>query len=87
MSLTTCQRDVKDGSVARECSELSGTKCQSIQGDLSDNDSMSGIVPSIEKAGLKIDILVNCGGIQRRHKSEVFPDNDWNEVCPSSSLK
>jgi 2-deoxy-D-gluconate 3-dehydrogenase len=23
---------------------------------------------------------LNCGGIQRRHPSHQFPDNDWNEV-------
>ena len=23
---------------------------------------------------------MNCGGIQRRHPSHQFPDNDWNEV-------
>ena len=30
--------------------------------------------------GSNIDILVNCGGIQRRHKAETFPDSDWDEV-------
>ena len=33
-----------------------------------------------EEWGLKIDILVNCGGIQRRHPAELFPDEDWEEV-------
>ncbi|KIS66187.1 putative 2-deoxy-D-gluconate 3-dehydrogenase [Mycosarcoma maydis] len=27
-----------------------------------------------------IDILVNCGGIQRRHPSVDFPESDWDEV-------
>lgn len=27
-----------------------------------------------------MDILLNCGGIQRRHPSHQFPDDDWNEV-------
>ncbi len=30
--------------------------------------------------GIVVDILVNCGGIQRRHACEDFPDEDWNEV-------
>ena len=48
--------------------------------------------------GRRVDVLVNCGGIQRRyvrlvsgrlnieviapyrHKAEVFPDDDWEEV-------
>jgi 2-deoxy-D-gluconate 3-dehydrogenase len=81
------QRNVSDGSVATECKKLSGVKAQSIQGDLSDNTSISGIVPSLENAGIKIDILVNCGGIQRRHKSEVFPDNDWNEARSNPGIK
>lgn len=31
-------------------------------------------------AGHKITILLNCGGIQRRHPSHQFPDEDWDEV-------
>lgn len=27
-----------------------------------------------------IDIVVNCGGIQRRHPSTDFPESDWDEV-------
>jgi len=30
--------------------------------------------------GYKINVLVNCAGIQRRHPSEKFPTSDWNEV-------
>lgn len=30
--------------------------------------------------GHDIDILLNCAGIQRRHPSHVFPDEDWDEV-------
>lgn len=30
----------------------------------------------------RIDILVNCGGIQRRHDSTEFPEEDWDEVSP-----
>ncbi|CAK5281324.1 unnamed protein product [Mycena citricolor] len=30
--------------------------------------------------GLSIDILVNCGGIQRRAPAETFSDDYWNEV-------
>jgi 2-deoxy-D-gluconate 3-dehydrogenase len=32
------------------------------------------------KDGHQIHILVNCGGIQRRHPAHEFPDSDWNEV-------
>ena len=30
--------------------------------------------------GETIDILLNCGGIQRRTPAENFPDQDWDEV-------
>jgi len=30
--------------------------------------------------GETIDILINCGGIQRRTPAENFPDQDWDEV-------
>jgi 2-dehydro-3-deoxy-D-gluconate 5-dehydrogenase len=35
---------------------------------------------AIELLGGKIDILVNSAGIQRRHRSEVFPESDWDAV-------
>jgi 2-deoxy-D-gluconate 3-dehydrogenase len=27
-----------------------------------------------------VEVLVNAAGIQRRYPSEIFPDNDWDEV-------
>jgi 2-dehydro-3-deoxy-D-gluconate 5-dehydrogenase len=38
------------------------------------------LVPKVLADGHRIDILVNCAGIQRRHPSEKFPDSDFNEV-------
>lgn len=38
------------------------------------------LTPTILRDVSRIDILVNCGGIQRRHPSHEFPDSDWNEV-------
>jgi len=35
---------------------------------------------STELGGEGIDILVNCGGIQRRSPAVDFPENDWNDV-------
>lgn len=37
-------------------------------------------MPKILADGHEIRILVNCGGIQRRHPCEAFPDSDFNEV-------
>ncbi|OJD21958.1 hypothetical protein ACJ73_06702 [Blastomyces percursus] len=37
-------------------------------------------MPAIVEGGRNVDILLNCAGIQRRHPSESFPDDDWDEV-------
>jgi 2-dehydro-3-deoxy-D-gluconate 5-dehydrogenase len=34
---------------------------------------------------VKPDILLNCAGVQRRHPSEKFPDEDWDEVGDANS--
>lgn len=41
---------------------------------------MTALLPKILKDGHQVDILLNCGGIQRRHPAHQFPDLDWNEV-------
>jgi 2-deoxy-D-gluconate 3-dehydrogenase len=54
---------------------------------LSDRDALKALIPAIVKDGETPDILLNCAGIQRRHPSEKFPDDDWDEVfilLPSS---
>jgi 2-deoxy-D-gluconate 3-dehydrogenase len=40
------------------------------------------VVGSKQEGGLgeTIDILLNCGGIQRRGAAETFSDQDWDEV-------
>lgn len=49
--------------------------------DLANAAEVNDVVRHVTKdLGLTIDILVNCGGIQRRHRAEIFPDEDWNEV-------
>lgn len=58
-----------------------GFACHGVSADLSDRDSLkAGFVRSLELLGGKIDILVNCAGIQRRHPSEEFPLSDWDQV-------
>lgn len=41
---------------------------------------MKALVPKVLNDGHQIHILLNCGGIQRRHPAHQFPDEDWNEV-------
>ncbi|KAK9234218.1 2-deoxy-d-gluconate 3-dehydrogenase [Lipomyces kononenkoae] len=61
--------------------EAVGSKATIVKCDLSRAEEVKGLADYITKSlGYAIDILVNCGGIQRRHPSELFPDDDWNEV-------
>lgn len=52
-----------------------------VECDLSD---LASVRTTFERAlaatGGKIDILVNCGGIQRRSPATEFPESDWDEV-------
>ena len=52
-----------------------------IQADLYDRESLKkGFNTVMELTGGRLDILVNCAGIQRRHECEAFPLEDWDEV-------
>lgn len=58
-----------------------GLKCRGVAADLGSRESLrAGFARSLELLGGKIDILVNCAGIQRRHPSEEFPMEDWDAV-------
>ncbi|KAF3481182.1 acetoacetyl-CoA reductase [Arthroderma uncinatum] len=48
--------------------------------ELADRAAVKEIVPDVVRDGTAVDILLNCAGIQRRHPSEAFPDEDWDEV-------
>lgn len=41
---------------------------------------MKALLPKVLNDGHQVHILLNCGGIQRRHPAHQFPDDDWNEV-------
>ncbi|KAN0059620.1 hypothetical protein ACQY0O_008189 [Thecaphora frezii] len=57
-------------------------KHTTVDADLSDMDDVKTLFDRALKLvpGGNIDILVNCGGIQRRHPSTDFPEEDWDEV-------
>ena len=58
-----------------------GFACQGVVADLSNRDSLNAaFAQSLALLGGKIDILVNCAGIQRRHPSAEFPMSDWDAV-------
>lgn len=54
--------------------------CHGIKVDLADRQArQSAFCEAVELLG-GLDILVNNAGIQRRHKSEEFPLEDWEDV-------
>ena len=58
-----------------------GFACHGVVVDLGNRESLNdAFARSLELLGGKIDILVNCAGIQRRHPSEEFPMSDWDAV-------
>ena len=49
--------------------------------DLSDrNDLKAGFERAMELLENRLDVLVNCAGVQRRHECEDFPMDDWDLV-------
>ncbi|KAK9459236.1 NAD(P)-binding protein [Lipomyces oligophaga] len=65
----------------KDAIEKMGNKAWIVQCDLSNAEEVRKVTKYItEDLGLLIDILVNCGGIQRRHPAELFPESDWDEV-------
>ena len=57
-------------------------KHTTVQADLADMEQVKTLFDrALETvAAGEIDILINCGGIQRRHPSTDFPESDWDEV-------
>jgi 2-deoxy-D-gluconate 3-dehydrogenase len=60
--------------------EAKGRKAVVYTADLASKEEVAALTPTILKDGHKIQILINCAGIQRRHPSAQFPDSDWDEV-------
>lgn len=75
------QRPQSKDTTTKDGIEKLGRKANVFYADLASSNDMAGLVKRITDAGHHIDILVNCGGIQRRHPAHQFPDDDWNEVC------
>ncbi|KAH8648980.1 hypothetical protein BGZ60DRAFT_422764 [Tricladium varicosporioides] len=73
------QRD-RTNTETQKLIEGMGRKATIYTADLSSQEEVAALTPSVLKDGHKINILVNCAGIQRRHPSDKFPDGDWNEV-------
>jgi 2-deoxy-D-gluconate 3-dehydrogenase len=74
------QRDESNTATRDEIIDRVGRKASIYVAELSDRAAVKGIIPALVKDGVTPDILVNAAGIQRRHPSEKFPDEDWDEV-------
>lgn len=79
------QRDSSNVATKEQIEKL-GRKATVYEADLADHDQISGLIKHIISDGHDLSILVNCGGIQRRHPPHQFPDGDWNEVCMDSHM-
>lgn len=73
------QRDTSN-TVTKEQIEQLGRKVTIYTADLASQESVSALVAKVIRDGHDIDILLNCAGIQRRHPSHLFPQEDWDEV-------
>ncbi|KAH6666574.1 hypothetical protein B0J14DRAFT_520484 [Halenospora varia] len=73
------QRD-RSNTETQKLIEGLGRKATIYTANLSSQEEVAALTPAVLKDGHKINILVNCAGIQKRHPSDKFPDGDWNEV-------
>jgi len=73
------QRDPTPTSTSTQIESL-GRKCTIHAADLSSQSSLASVIPQIISEQERIHILLNCGGIQRRHPAHEFPDEDWDAV-------
>jgi len=73
------QRDPTPTSTTTQIESL-GRKCTIYTADLASQSSLTSIIPIIISEQKRIHILLNCGGIQRRHPAHQFPDEDWDAV-------
>lgn len=72
-----------DDKVFNICENLSkqGYGINAIKADVSDRVQIKNSFDNaLNILGGRVDILVNSAGIQRRYKSEVFPEKDWDDV-------
>ncbi|PLN85542.1 putative 2-deoxy-D-gluconate 3-dehydrogenase [Aspergillus taichungensis] len=74
------QRDESNTATRDEIVNRLGRKAHIHVAELSSREAVKHIIPTVTSLGFTPDILLNCAGIQRRHPSERFPDEDWDEV-------
>lgn len=73
------QRDESNTATRDEIRAL-GRNATIYTANLAHRDQIKELVKTVLSDGHDISILINCGGIQRRHPADQFPDDDWDEV-------
>jgi len=76
--LFATSKKIKD--IAEEY-KVKGFKCHGIKVDIGNEvERETAFQDAMKLLGGNLDILVNAAGVQKRHKSEEFPLEDWNTV-------
>jgi len=83
------QRDLSNTDTRHRILALPSTgvppKCDVVQVDLSDSAAARvAFEKAVSVLGGKVDVLVNCAGIQRRAPAVDFSDGDWNDVIQTN---
>lgn len=73
------QRDTENTETKNEIISL-GRKCSIVECDLLNMEHVRNAIGNAFNVSGKIDILLNCAGMQRRHHSEDFTESDWDDV-------
>ncbi|EOQ99291.1 hypothetical protein E3P92_02851 [Wallemia ichthyophaga] len=75
------QRDTSNTATKDQITQA-GSKADIVIADLSDMDAVKGVFDKAVRVadGGHIDVLINCGGIQRRSPSTEFSESDWDDV-------
>jgi 2-deoxy-D-gluconate 3-dehydrogenase len=77
-TIVLAQRDLSNQDTLKEIEALGG-QVEQIECDLEKPDSVKSLVKRATQNG-RIDILLNCGGIQRRNPPEDYLDEDWDAL-------
>lgn len=67
-------------STAEELSMATHSKVLGLQLDVGSRESVVDFVQSVKGWAGKIDVLVNCAGINKRVPALEFPENDWENI-------
>ena len=80
-SICLVQRPGSANTATRDAIAALGRRVAVVEADLGDMDAVKGVFPrALAAMDGAVDVLVNCGGIQRRAPAVEFSEEDWDEV-------